>query len=614
MSFLYPAFLIGAVAITIPIVLHLLRRDVAPEVPFTAVRLLRRTPLEQTRRRRLRDLLLLLARVAALLLLAAAFARPYFAHTGGEARLHVVAIDRSFSMGATGRFERALALARAAIDATGRGDRVAVIAFDDRADVIAAPGTAAEARAALDGLEPGFGATRYAPVVHRAIELADQGGLRLTVIGDLQRGGWEDEEPLTVPAALELDLQDAGAPSRNAAVAGIRRDPDRVIATVRNAGSETRTATARVFVDGRVVASAAFSAAGNSAVDVPIRFRAPDRGELAVEIDDPDGYAADDKRYLALDPREPTRVLVVGGDAERSGFYLTRALQAAAGDDSFDVRSVSGGSLSRVDAKEFSQNGAVLILSTRNLDRRAREMLVGFVRAGGGMLVAAAPDVEPSVLATAMGWTGFSAVEQPADVAVLAATDVRHPILRPFGPLAVNLGQVKFNRTWRVRDAGWDVVARFTDGSPALLERRDGQGRVVLFASDLDRRWNDFPLHPGFVPFTVETVRHITAFSDRRRDYTVADAPKGAKPEPGTYPLDEGRRRVAVNVDARESSTSRTTSEEFKAMLRPVASKKSDPAERLAQQTEAQQNLWRYGLILMLGALVAESVVGRARS
>jgi hypothetical protein len=31
-----------------------------------------------------------------------------------------------------------------------------------------------------------------------------------------------------------------------------------------------------------------------------------------------------------------------------------------------------------------------------------------------------------------------------------------------------------------------------------------------------------------------------------------------------------------------------------------------------AQQTEARQNYWRYGLMLMLAALVAESFVGRA--
>jgi len=136
MSFLYPAFLIGALAVAIPVVLHLLRRDVAPEVPFTAVRLLRRAPIEQTRRRRLRDLLLLAARVTALILLAAAFARPYFASPAVESRLLLVAVDRSYSMSAPGRFERALALAREALDAAGRGDRVALIAFDDRADVV----------------------------------------------------------------------------------------------------------------------------------------------------------------------------------------------------------------------------------------------------------------------------------------------------------------------------------------------------------------------------------------------------------------------------------------------------------------------------------------------
>ena len=47
MSFLFPAFLIGSAAIALPIVLHLLRRDVAPEVPFSAVHLLHRRPVDE---------------------------------------------------------------------------------------------------------------------------------------------------------------------------------------------------------------------------------------------------------------------------------------------------------------------------------------------------------------------------------------------------------------------------------------------------------------------------------------------------------------------------------------------------------------------------------------
>ena len=89
--------------VALPIILHLLRRDVAPPVPFTAVSLLRKTPVDRTRTHRLRDLLLLLARVAALLLLAGSFARPYLAGAPSTGRTTVIAVDRSFSMAAPAR-------------------------------------------------------------------------------------------------------------------------------------------------------------------------------------------------------------------------------------------------------------------------------------------------------------------------------------------------------------------------------------------------------------------------------------------------------------------------------------------------------------------------------
>ena len=118
-------------------------------------------------------------------------------------------------------------------------------------------------------------------------------------------------------------------------------------------------------------------------------------------------------------------------------------------------------------------------------------------------------------------------VEQAGPL-TLAATDLRHPIFRPFGALAANLGQARFDRAWRVAPEGWSVVARFSNGTPALLERTAGRGRVVLFASDVDRRWNDFPLHPAFVPFALETLRYVAGDRRRTQDFTVAQAPAGA--------------------------------------------------------------------------------------
>jgi hypothetical protein len=53
MSFLAPAFLAGALAAAIPLVLHLLRREPDARVRFAAVRLLRRAPVEHAQKRRL---------------------------------------------------------------------------------------------------------------------------------------------------------------------------------------------------------------------------------------------------------------------------------------------------------------------------------------------------------------------------------------------------------------------------------------------------------------------------------------------------------------------------------------------------------------------------------
>jgi hypothetical protein len=610
MSFLYPAFLLGALTVAIPIVLHFFRRDVAPEVPFSAVRLLRRSPVARSRRRTLRDLLLLAARIAALLLLATAFARPYIAGASGSSTVRIVAIDRSFSMGAPGRFAHALELARRAVVEAGPGERVAIVAFDDRADAIAPPGPAAAARAALVGLEPGFGATRYEAVFAKAAEIAGGDSGRLIVVTDLQRAGWEGEHRAVLSAGLALDVRGVGAPPDNLSVTGLRTASDRVVASIHNAGREPRRGQVRVERDGRAVASVPYAAPPDSTTDVPIPYRVPENGSIAVSVDDPEGFVADNRRFAVLDPVVHQAALLVTSGAGDSGFFMARALAATADrdDQRIDARIVASTSIGR---EELGKYSAVVLLSTRGLERRAWDSLAAFTRAGGGLLIAGSPDVEPVVVSTMFNWHPAMAGTETTSAVALSVTDLRHPIFSPFGSLAANLGQVHFDRAWRLNADGWDVAARFTDGSPALLERRDGQGRVVLFASDFDRRWNDFPLHPAFVPFVLEAVRYVYGARDRGRDYLVGASPEGSSARPGVYRAKVDGRAIAVNIDARESAPAVVRPDEFAAMVERV-SPVSAATTAHAQQIEAGQNYWQYGLLLMLATLIAESFVGRA--
>src|SRR5262249_58414414 len=130
------------------------------------------------------------------------------------------------------------------------------------------------------------------------------------------------------------------------------------------------------------------------------------------------------------------------------------------------------------------------------------EGLSGCLEGGGVVSVAGAAAVDPAVLSTLLAWTPPIAPKDVRNAGVLAATDLRHPVLRPFDAVAANLGQVAFDRAWQIDTrSGWRVVARYTNGVAALAERTDGPGRVLLFTSDVDRGWNDFPLHASFVAF-----------------------------------------------------------------------------------------------------------------
>ena len=610
MSFLYPAFLLGGLAIAVPIVLHFLRRDVAPTVPFSAVRLLQRSPIARSRRRRLRDILLLAARIAALLLLAAAFARPYLANAARGPGLRIIAVDRSFSMNAPGRFAHAIDMARRAIDEASVGERVAVIAFDDHVDTIAPPGPAAAARTSLAALSPAFGGTRFSDMFSKAIEIAAGDDARLVVVSDLQRSGWENEERGMLPEGLVLDVRDAGPPPGNLAIVSLVQNEDRVVAAVRNTGSQPRSGQIRIERDGRPAASATYNVGADSTADVAIPFHNPGSGSIAVVIDDPTGLPADNSRYAVLDPVQSQAVLLVTSPDD-SGYYVARALAAAAGSrgDRMASRSLSAQSLGRENLAQFS---SIVLLSTHGLDQRGRESLAGFVRGGGGLLIAGSPEVESAVVAAVFSWPSLmSGSVEMAGSTALSPTDLRHPIFRPFGALAANLGQVRFTTAWRLATDGWDVVARFTDGNPAVVERREGQGRVVLFASDLGRQWNDFPLNPAFVPFTVEAVRYVSDTRDRRRDFTVGTAPAPAGARPGIYRVGSDSHAISVNVDPRESVTATLSPQDFTARIERVHGDQAASGEQRAVHLEARQSYWQYGLMLMLAALVAESFVGR---
>ena len=77
MSLLTPLYIAGLLAVSLPLLFHLIRRTPRGRMPFSSLMFLAPSPPRLTRKSRLDDLLLLLLRGLALAILALAFARPF---------------------------------------------------------------------------------------------------------------------------------------------------------------------------------------------------------------------------------------------------------------------------------------------------------------------------------------------------------------------------------------------------------------------------------------------------------------------------------------------------------------------------------------------------------
>jgi len=634
MTFLSPLFLLGAAAAAVPIVLHFLKRQAEQRVRFAAVMLLKAAPVEHTSRRRLREWLLLALRVAALVLLALAFARPFFRSASARAATGtaVVVLDTSFSMSAPGRFDRAKAMARDAIKSAASGSNVAVVTFADQAAVAVRPTSdRGAALAAIDAATPGFGSTRYRAGLNAAGTLVDSRGGAIVVVTDLQEIGWDAGDRATVPAGTRVEVRDVGAQPENLAITSLRLDSGRAVATIQNTGLRSRQTRARLSVDGKQTAETSVAVEPNGSAEAVFpavrAAQAPDGSVAEVTIDDPAGMQGDNARYALITgtPRPSVLVATTSGELARDAFYVQQALLAGA-DNTPDVAGVSAATLSTWTGNQVARYAVVLLLSTRGLEPRGRETLASYVAAGGGLLVAAGPDVDGSVVADVLGPDVRLQVVSPqeekserAATLTLAPADVRHPIFRAFGAEVASLGLVRFQRAAGIRGSTCQALARLTSGAVAMIDCAAGNGRAIVFASDLNNQWNDFPLRSAFVPFLHEATRYLSVSGGRSGEFLVGDVPAGVPPVPGVFAVPSERRpaaapkKIVVNVDARESNPSRITADEFQAAVTQLKDAGAVAARAGAIEQEATQHVWQFLLALMIATLAVEGVVA-ARS
>ncbi len=137
MGFLAPFYIAGLLAIGLPILFHLIRRNPTGKQVFSSLMFLSNSPPRLTKRSRLTNILLLILRALALILLAFAFSRPYL-HQGATdktpttGRRIALLVDTSASMRRGDLWKQANAQVDQVLHDLSPLDEVALFFFDRR--------------------------------------------------------------------------------------------------------------------------------------------------------------------------------------------------------------------------------------------------------------------------------------------------------------------------------------------------------------------------------------------------------------------------------------------------------------------------------------------------
>ena len=556
--FLAPAFLAALLAIGLPVWLHRVARANPPRHPFASLMLLEASETQRTAQRTLRYWMLLALRIALLVALALAFAGPLVSRQAipvlnPNARLQAVVMDASLSMQYGDRWQRALAQAREVIDAARPGDQILLVEARGR-KIQVVHDTASAGRqslpTALTSIKPGNERLDYGLLMTTARSWLGTARLpvELHLISDLQQSAspmrFSDLEP---PADTQLVFHDVGEErADNTYVTQIDAE-----SAARELAVHVRTTSSRIerremivllddaelgrksFEVGPAGTVALYEGEGgppphsvSAPVDIDgvqlrptakVLFASLDLSagahRVEVRLEPQDALPADDRFYAVIEHSDPRVLLASRAKDADDAAYMAAAI-ASLSSPQLTVERRSGQEL---EGRALQGYSAMVVTDVAALSSAATTRILDYVRSGGALLITLGPGAAEQRSALLDGLRVRNEVSAPTRV---AHVETSHPALRD----ASGWQDVRFFRHLQVTPADGDrILINLQDGTPLLIERSLGAGRMLLLTAPLDRDWNDLATQPLFVRFVAETARYLT-----RADTSTASARVGS--------------------------------------------------------------------------------------
>ncbi|MBL92353.1 MAG: hypothetical protein CMH56_11160 [Myxococcales bacterium] len=564
-AFLAPWMIGGLFFIALPTIIHLISRKKARPVDFAAIAFVLQSQKKTARSMRLKELLLLLLRTLWVLLLAMAFLQPVLKeaqrHTQerAEPKIIVLVLDQSASMqavvGSTSRFNTAIETAREEIASSDPDVQWGLVGcgMPSRLSRVKPTFERDKILQALESLKVSHGRGRLPVCIDAAQQiLTEKKGntvKKIWVLSDMAKHAFEGAvAPASGQIQIHFDKIDEAQLSNwfiehvevsrhqigekpkthmkvEVAQHGLTKASDTALDVFHNETNLARQ-TVRFLADVKQV---------SKELNLPHQEQDP-QAELKndtwrLSLGD-DALKSDNSVSLPSQTLRPLRILLVDGAPQSIPFrdevyYLANALEQ---------KKQRGGQLvvqvvlpEDVTPTHLAQAQVVYLCNVQKLSRDVSQALLQFVQTGGGLFISMGDQIDvqwanqalknllPGHLRGVKTHQLLDDQEKSMGLG-LARFDAHHPLFEGMVDSVekeqiVGLTRVQTHTLMLLEpDASEhrDILAHFTDDTPAMVEKQVGEGRVIFWASTIDRDWSDMAIRPGFVPLMNQIVLYLT--------------------------------------------------------------------------------------------------------
>lgn len=534
MSFINPFLLIGLLAVGIPLLIHLWSRRRARIIDFSHVQFLMSLHRKRVRRLKLKQILILILRMLIVALIALALARPILTNrwalaAGDRAKSSIVIIlDNSYSMGYETfdgtRFDIAKKHALSLLKSLRSGDNASLILMSNIPNIVFKRLTPdiRQVQSAVEDAQLSHRSSNVWPSIweaHMLLERADNPHKAIYLISDLGENGWQEwkNPPGSTSVADIFVVRIGDKQVENQAIENILIADEPVgigmpmQISAKLAGLKTEAGIVEFIMDGEKSGQVIANADRISFTHV---FSHPGThiGEIRLASD---RLPLDDIRHFVLDVPGQIKTLCVGD----YGLYINLALNPLVSLDPEAEFSIlpADCTVDELSKRSLNQYSAVILTDVSKLSGDVAEDLENYVLNGGNLVAFLGKAAEKdwynenfSIIPAELGdRASFS--QSPLKLSDWSMT---HPVFSAFRSENMSgvLDSPHFYSAFSINpkpDA--NILASFSNNTPAILESNAGLGKVILFNASPDTAVSNLSLSPAFLPLMQQAIFYLAS-------------------------------------------------------------------------------------------------------